>query len=481
MVLLTHGFCRIKFLRRLSQNPKLKSKMKKILLLSILFVFQAQGQKLRRAGALGVQFEQATDSLMQSLRVPDTQGIVVKKVQSGSTAAQLGIEPGDVLVAINETDSLYLYDFQKATKKLRENENISLTFVRKRQKSRVVGSVVGRTREASVGEVIYGEVAYRGGFLRSIVHRPTGVTRAPAVFFVQDMSCNSIDYAEQPYHPFKQLVDGLVRAGYAVCRVEKPGVGESEGTADCSRTNFDDEVDAYTNGLRTFKKYDFVDSSRVFLFGHSVGGMAAPLIANKVRVKGMAVYGTVAKTWFEHLIDLQRKRSAIEKVPFDVIEENVRVLTPFYYEWLVENKTINALLQNPQYEAIMTAKNNPLQYEQGKFSGRAGSYFPTLNQKNLTAAWGSAGLPTLALHGEYDIDGGGADNAKTIADVVNERSPGRAQHKVVPKTEHNFTKFASMAEYLEARKDRRFSQSYTEQNFSSAVVEILVGWMNAVR
>ena len=456
--------------------------MKKVLLLSILFIaHQVEAQKLRRAGALGIQFEQASDSLMRSLRVPDTQGVLVKSVQIGSTAAKLGIEPNDVLVAINETDSLYLFDFQKAIKKLRENEDISLTFVRKYQKNRVVGKVIGKLRETSAGEAIYGEVAYRSGFLRTIIHRPAGVPRAPAVFLLQDISCNSIDYADAPLNPFKQLVDGLVRAGYAVCRIEKPGVGESEGSVDCSRMNFDDEIEVYENGLRAFKKYDFVDSSRVFLFGRDVGGMAAPFVAKKIKVKGIAVYGTMAKTWFEHMIDLQRRQAAVEKVSFDVIEENVRILTPFYYEWLVENKLVNELLQNPQYEAIMTTKNNPLQYAQGKFAGRAVSYFPSLNQKNMTAAWANAGVPTLALHGEFDGNDGGIDNAKTIADIVNDRSPGRAQYKIVPKTEHSFVKVPSVAEYTDMKRDRRFNQSYMEQNFNAAVVETLVGWMNAVR
>ncbi|WP_081469311.1 PDZ domain-containing protein [Runella slithyformis] len=131
-------------------------------------------QHLRHKGSLGIKYTEVTDSLMLRQRLPDRHGILVKDVMPDFTAARLGIQPGDILVSINETDSLYLSDFRQLEQQLYEQEPISITYIRNRKKSRAVGSVMAGPKESTQGEVIYGEVPYQRGFLRSIVHKPTG-------------------------------------------------------------------------------------------------------------------------------------------------------------------------------------------------------------------------------------------------------------------------------------------------------------------
>jgi len=43
-----------------------------------------------------------------------------------------------------------------------------------------------------------------------------------------------------------------------------------------------------------------VDQDNVFIVGHSMGGVFAPILAAEFPVKGIAVYGTVVKTWTEY-------------------------------------------------------------------------------------------------------------------------------------------------------------------------------------
>ena len=75
-----------------------------VFFLTLLFGSSATAQHLRRKGALGISYIEASDSLMRSLRVLDTRGVLVKEVAANSTAAQLGLQPNDVLVAINEAE-----------------------------------------------------------------------------------------------------------------------------------------------------------------------------------------------------------------------------------------------------------------------------------------------------------------------------------------------------------------------------------------
>lgn len=96
------------------------------------------------------------------------------------------------------------------------------------------------------------------------------------------------------------MIDGWVKAGYAVVRVEKPGIGESEGTKRLRSPQLSKDLTAFQNAFAFFKKLPFIDSTQVFLFGHSQGGITAPLLAAKTKFKprGILVYGTVVKPWF---------------------------------------------------------------------------------------------------------------------------------------------------------------------------------------
>jgi uncharacterized protein len=436
-------------------------------------------QKLHRKGTFGITYEEASADLMTSLRILETRGIVVKTVQPNSTAESLGILANDVLVSINEVDSLFIYDYVQTTNRLYENDPISVTFVRNKRKNRVVGVVKPALKEMSpTGEVSYDEVPYLRGHLRSIVHKPTGTGRFPAIFYLQDYDCNSIDFSSNTSHPVKQLIDGWVKAGYVVYRIEKPGVGESENTKDCTRLTFLEELRAFERGLSVLKKYNYVDSSRVFLFGHALGGAAAPLMAARATTKprGIMTYGTVVKPWFEHMIDVFRKQPLLFKESNQSIEANVRMLTPLLYDWIIAHKSPNDLLQEPDYEAILTSKENPLKYEKGNFFGRSPVYFQELNQQNLYQAWAQSGVATLAIHGETDIQSISDEAAKTIVNIVNEVKPNRGTFKLLRNTERNFVKVPSLEEYKNLLDTNRFTE-FSNQNFNHEVIEITTEWM----
>ena len=56
------------------------------------------------------------------------------------------------------------------------------------------------------------------------------------------------------------------------------------------------------SGLNYSLKMPEIDSENIFLFGHSLGGVTAPLIAAEVPVRGIINYGSVATTWYEYLL-----------------------------------------------------------------------------------------------------------------------------------------------------------------------------------
>jgi dienelactone hydrolase len=91
------------------------------------------------------------------------------------------------------------------------------------------------------------------------------------------------------------LISGPAARGFVTMRVEKPGVAESEGTP-CAEGGFREELAGYRAALRALKADPAVDPERIFLFGESLGGFMAPLLAGETHVAGISTYGTIAFT-----------------------------------------------------------------------------------------------------------------------------------------------------------------------------------------
>jgi alpha-beta hydrolase superfamily lysophospholipase len=449
-----------------------------VLIFTFFTAFYTSAQHLRHKGTLGIECTEASDSLLKTLKFPNTQGILVKNVLPNFTASALGIQVNDIIVAINNMDSLDLLDFQKLERELMEKEPISITFVRGRHKTRVVGQVLAGRRELSMGEVVYGEVGYGQGFLRTIVHKPYGAARFPAVFYLQDYTCGSIDFSKDSLSPIKRMIDGWVKAGYAVVRVEKPGIGESEGTKDCARLNYQEELTAFQNAFASLKKLPFIDSTQVFLFGHSLGGTVAPLIAAKTKFKprGIMVYGAVVKPWFEHMLDVFRKRPVLYKESLQSVEVTTRMITPLLYEWLVQGRNASDLFTDPDFEAILTSKENPLVYNKGTFFGRSSTFFSDLNRLNLVQTWAQAAVPTLAIYGEFDSQAMSSESSQMIAQLINEVRPGKGTYRVLKGTDESLIKVHSFEGSKQLRRTGKYVE-YAHQNFNPEIVEMTVNWM----
>jgi dienelactone hydrolase len=78
--------------------------------------------------------------------------------------------------------------------------------------------------------------------------------------------------------------------GFVTLRVEKSGVGDSQGPP-CDSIGFKEELAGYQAALRILRSSSSVNPDRIFLLGISLGGVFAPLLASETKVAGISVFG----------------------------------------------------------------------------------------------------------------------------------------------------------------------------------------------
>ena len=199
-------------------------------------------------------------------------------------------------------------------------------------------------------DVIYDSVTSRHGKrLRTIITKPRDAKgKLPVIFVAGWLSCDSVEALAGTKDASGLVFQGLARLPqFSLFRVDKQGVGDSEGV--CAETDFESELGGYRAAFRALKNYDFIDSNRVFILGISNGGGYAPLVpesqAEQQQVRGYISVGGWAKTWFEHMLEIERRRfKLIGKTPAEVTEMMKRATT-LYYEWLIKGRPVDDILK----------------------------------------------------------------------------------------------------------------------------------------
>ncbi|MEZ5042409.1 MAG: alpha/beta hydrolase [Saprospiraceae bacterium] len=447
-----------------------------VLLLCGIAASSLMGQNLARKGSLGAMLGPITAEIQAQRGLENTKGTHLQQVIPASTAANLGLQAEDILLTIN---GKVIENTQQAVEMAQQfyaNQAITVEVWRENKKLTLMGKVKGKPLEtSSVAEVIYDAVPYANGMLRSIIHKPKADGHFPLVVYFQGFDCGSIDAYYDNSGPVRRFVDDFVERGFAVYRVEKPGVGDSNGALDCNTINYQQELDAFDAAMTDLKKYDFLDTDNIFYFGHSLGGITAPLLATKHQPKGVIVYGTVVKSWYEYMLEVHREQAMKRGDDFVQLEATSRAAAPLLAEFFLLKKTPTELMENPTYKSLM--ENGIMRFENDQFVGRHYTFWQELNEQNQVQAWKEAGVHTLALYGEYDLQAIGPEAAQVIADIVNTYHPGKGSYKIIPETEHAFAKVPSMEEYVNMLRDRSFNRQYMSTHFNGEIVEIIANWI----
>lgn len=456
--------------------------MKRLILITFVTVLSMQcfSQELKRKGQLGIAMQALNDSIANVHQVKPNKGIFILEVVPNSTAEKIGLKNEDILITINQKATNSIQDVVTNLQHIRSGGPIQLEWLHNGVLKKKKGYMLPRPKETSeIADVFYESVSYEGHHLRTILHTPKQIENPPVVFFLQGYVCQTVE-ALSEHNPVKKMIDSWIKSGYAVFRVEKPGMGDSDCEKGCMELNFNEEHQAFDKAYIHLAKDHRIDTNNIFLFGHSMGGVIAPLLAKEHQPRGVITYGTVVKSWFEYLQELTRIQGEYFNSPFEEIENDVRRSTPFWYQLLVEQKSNYAILQDDSIKTLLKSQDLLDDFESGYFTNRHYSFWASLNQINLYKAWKEVQCDVLALYGEFDIQALNETHIKTIAKIVNSSNPGKGNWAIIPKTDHGFIEFNSMQENVSTLNSGAYMNAVVN-SYSPRVVVKTIEWMNQIK
>lgn len=163
------------------------------------------------------------------------------------------------------------------------------------------------------------DYASAGSKVEAISFQPSGDGRFPGLLLIPGYQRSAPDYI--------YLGRILGQQGFASLAVTQPGFGKSEGKADYVGPA---TIEALANGFRKFQRESYVDANKMGIFGYSRGGMAASLLAVKLKEVRAAVFGA-------GIYDFKR---AYDEIKIEGIRENMRAETGMTEKAIKERSSI---------------------------------------------------------------------------------------------------------------------------------------------
>lgn len=369
----------------------------------------------------------------------------VVRFRAGSVLEGAGLKVGDELAAIGTSRAPRIPGdpaadgnaFGAFVRAARGGDTLKLR-VRRGSETLDVQVVLPAMRRESVDgvDVVYGSVVTPRGYrVRTYISRPKGaVGRLPLVVFIPWLSCGPVENPLGVRDGWSMMIHTVMREGGAqVVRIEKPGVGDSEGP-DCSEADLDHDMDAFRAGIRAALRDPGADPQRLYLFGGSVGGALAPILVRDHDVRGLIVTGGFTQTWLEHMLDIERRRLVLSGQAPAAVNAAMRAFGGFYDRVLNRGDTpAQALAAHPEWK--------PYWYDGPAHQyGRPIRYYQQLQRLDVEDAWQRVAVPTLVVWGEYDWIMGRAESDRAVA-ILATRDPKLATYEIRPRMNHHFDAF----------------------------------------
>lgn len=230
-------------------------------------------------------------------------------------------------------------------------------------------------RDFSVGE---GERALPG-----TLAMPKGGGPFAAVVLVHGSGAHDRDESIGPNKPFLDIARGLATQGIAVLRFDKRSKARPQEFANASFGVDDETTNDAVLAVDALRKAEGIDPARVFVLGHSQGGMMAPRIAAvSGHVAGLVLMAAPARSLLDIVIEQNRRLAVLDDGKTSDAERDA----------------ITALI-----EQVRVTRDPATDPATKSLLGQPAGYWRSIDAVDAVAEAKSVALPMLVLQGARDI------------------------------------------------------------------------------
>lgn len=365
-------------------------------------------------------------------------GLKVTKTTPGSSFHKARVFKDDIIMSVDKKNITSNEQFTNFLKNKYEGDVLSLELLRNNdtKKITVIADPYPYETEDGVSFEYGSFTTSSGDHLRTIVSRPSKINgKLTAILFVQWLSCDHVEAQPTFMDGNVRLIHELSKAGYLVMRTDKPGVGDSQGTP-CNEYGFNYELQIHKEALQELRKREDIDLNSIIIMGSSMGGTMAPMIAQGQNVKGLIVTGCYYKTWYEHMLEIERRISYLEGDRPSTTYEKMKKWSKFYSLYLNDKIAPGTIIaQYPEFKDLW-------QDEPEHQYGRSVTYYMEAMEHNVADYWSKINVPVLVIYGEYDWIMSRQDH-QMIVRAMNDKVEGLGTYIEIPKMDHGLNIYES--------------------------------------
>ena len=340
-------------------------------------------------------------------------GALIRSIDKGSPLEQAGLLQGDLIIRV---DGIHIANgeiWSDVSYGLRSSKPVIIEVLRNEHLYKAAANFNALEKESHAGiDTYYEEVTSNHGIRhRTIITRPQLEGKQAAIILIGGLSCTSIEVYPGRQGNWARTIEGLVKkSGMVVMRVEKAGVGDSEGN--CGESDFFMDIAGFRAALASLKSKDYVDKDKILVYGSSMGSAIAPLLANESGLAGIISDGTFFKTWFEHMLEIERRILQFQgNTEKEIATKLNDYFVPLYYGMLIQNQSYKEVVD--KYPALAQFNYHGPRH----MYGRPVEYYQQLQRYNLAAEWEKVKVPVRILRGTNDWIMSAFDN-NMIIDVL---------------------------------------------------------------
>ena len=402
-------------------------------------------------------------SVLGAAITEDAKGPSIQSVIEGSPAQRAHLEAGDVIASIAGAHVADRDAVVDAVRRQPSGVPIVFSIIRKTASLSVPVTLdTAPNEDDPLVVTAYDSVPVDGTLRRTLVTYPrqAKASRHPAVLIIGGIGCYSVDVARNPQDAYLRIAHDLGRRGIVVMRLEKSGIGDSEGPP-CAIVDFVSEEHSYEVALAALERDRHVDPKHVYLFGHSIGSGIAPQIAAKTAVAGVMVADGFGVNWFEYeLINLRRQLDlageAPDKVDIEMADKEICM-----HKLLIE-----------KLDEVAIEKEKPACKDSNTYPKPA-AYLQQVAALNVGSLWKSLSVPVLAIYGTADFVTSRSDHERIIQ-IVNAGHAGAGTFLAIDGMDHYLTPGGTQQQDFDLRVKKGGTAPY-DPRFSGA----LASWLCA--